>query len=54
MDISDIVEVGDLQYVEEHDKLGLFCWSRAVSSPGKSKRGRLPVSPDVAKKTVFC
>ena len=46
--ISDVVEVGDMQYVEEHIKFGLPCCSR--SSPGKSKKGRVPVSPVVAKK----
>ena len=52
--ISDVVEVGDVQYVEEHDKPGLPCCSRSGSSPGKSKKRRVPVSPGVAKKTVFC
>ena len=51
--ISDIVDIGDLQYVEEHDKLGLLCCSRAVSSLRKSKKGRVPVSPDAAKKNSF-
>ena len=49
--ISDVVEVGDVQYVEEHDKFGLPCCSR--SSPGKSEKQRLPVSPVVAKKKQF-
>ena len=44
--ISDVVEVGDVQNVEQHDKLGLPCSSR--SSPGKSKKWRVPVSPVVA------
>ena len=35
--ISDVVEVGDVQYIEQHDKLGLPCCSRSESSPGKSK-----------------
>ena len=48
--ISDVVEVGDVQYVEEHEKLGLPCCSRSASSPGKSKKKRMPVSPGVAKK----
>ena len=52
--ISDVVEVGDVQYVAEHEKLGLPCCSRSASNPGKSKRRRAPVSPGVAKKTVFC
>ena len=34
--ISDVVEVGDVQYVEEHEKLGLPCCSR--SSPEKRKK----------------
>ena len=49
--ISDVVEVGDMQYVEEHIKFGLPCCGR--SSPGKSKKRRLPVSPVVAKKKQF-
>ena len=48
---SDVVEVGDVQYVEEHDKLGLPCCSR--SKPGKSKKRRVPVSPAGAKKKQF-
>ena len=48
-----VVEVGDVQYVEEHDKLGLLCCSRSASSPGKSKKRRVPVSPGVAKKDTF-
>ena len=34
--ISDVVEVGDVQYVAEHEKLGLRCCS--WSSPGKGKK----------------
>ena len=49
--ISDVVEVGDVQYVEEHEKLGLPCCSR--SSPGKSKKRRAPVSPVATKKNNF-
>ena len=41
--ISDVVEVGDVQYVAEHEKLGLPCCSR--SSPGKGRK-----SPGVSKK----
>ena len=52
--ISDVVEVGDVQYVAEHEKLGLPCCSGSASSPGKSKKKRKPVGPGVAKKTVFC
>ena len=48
--ISDVVEVGDVQYVAEHEKLGLACCSRPESSPGRSKKRRAPVSPGVAKK----
>ena len=51
--ISDVVEVEDVQCVEEHDKLGLLCCSRSGSSPGKSKKKRVPAGPGVAKK-VFC
>ena len=48
--ISDVPEVRDLQYVEEHEKLGLPCCSR--SSPRKSKKRRAPSK--YYKKTVFC
>ena len=48
--ISDVVELGDVQYVAEHEKLGLPCCSRSTSSPGKSKKRRAPVSPGVVKK----
>ena len=48
--ISDVVEVGDVQYVAEHEKLGLPCCSRPTSSPRKSKKRRAPVSPGVVKK----
>ena len=48
--ISDVVEVGDVRYVAEHEKLGLPCCSRSTSSPGKSKKKRVPVSPSVMKK----
>ena len=48
--ISDVAEVGDFQYVEEHNKLGLPCCSQSVSSPGKSKKKRVPVSLLAAKK----
>ena len=51
--ISDVVEVGDVQYLEEHEKLGLPCCSRSASSPGKSKKRRAPVSPGVARKQFF-
>ena len=48
--ISDIFEVRDVQYVEEHKKFSLSCCSRSASSPGKSKKKRVSVSPGVAKK----
>ena len=48
--ISDVVEVEDVQYVAEHDKLGLPCCSWSTSSPGKSKKRRAPVSPGNVKK----
>ena len=48
--ISDVVEVGNVQYVEEHEKFGLPCCSPSASSPGKSKKRRGPVSPGVRKK----
>ena len=46
--ISDVVEVGDVQYVAEHEKLRLLCCSR--SSPGKSKNRQASMSPGVSKK----
>ena len=46
--ISDVVEVGDVQYVVEHEKLGLPCCSR--SSPGKGKKRQSSASPGVSKK----
>ena len=49
--ISDVLEVGDVDYVEEQFKFGLPCCSR--SSPGKSQKTRVPVSPVVAKKKTF-
>ena len=51
--VSDVVEVGDVQYIAEHDKLGLPWCSRSASSPGKSKKRRAPVSPSVTKKNSF-
>ena len=50
--ISDVIEVGDVQDVEEHEKFGLPCCS--WSFPGKSKKRRALVSPGVPKETVFC
>ena len=44
---SDVVEMEDVQYIGNHLKRGLFCCSRSVSSPGKSKKRRVPV-------TLFC
>ena len=46
--ISDVVEVGDVQYVAEHEKLGLPCCSR--SSPGKGKERQSSMSLGVSKK----
>ena len=46
--ISDVVEVGDVQFVAEHEKLGLPCCSR--SSFGKSKKRQASMSPGVSKK----
>ena len=46
--VSDVVEVEDVQYVAEHEKLGLPCCSR--SSPGKGKKRQSSVSPGVPKK----
>ena len=51
--ISDVIEVGDVEYVEEHEKFGLPCCSRYASSPGKSKFRRVPVSPSVVKKLLL-
>ena len=50
--ISDVVEVGDVQYVEENNKLGLPCCSRSESNPGKSKKRRVPVCPVIAEKNI--
>ena len=47
--ISDVVEVGDVQYVAEHETLGLLYCSRSTSSPRKTKKRRAPVSPGVVK-----
>ena len=53
--ISDVVEVGDVHHVGEHEKFGLPCCGRSASSPAKSKKRRAPVSLSIAKKkTVFC
>ena len=49
--ISDVVEVGDVQYVAEHEKLCLPCCSR--SSPGKSKKRQSSMSPGVSKEQFF-
>ena len=46
--ISDVVEVGDVQYVAEHEKLGLPCCSR--SSPGKGKKRQSSASLGISKK----
>ena len=46
--ISDVVEVGDVQYVAEHEKLGLPCCSR--SNPGKGKKRQSLTNPGVSKK----
>ena len=48
--ISDVVEVLVVEYMTEHEKLGLPCCSRSTSSPGKSKKRRAPVGPGVTKK----
>ena len=39
-----------MQYVAEHENLGLPFCSRSTSSPGKSKKKRAPVSPGLVKK----
>ena len=51
--VSDVVEVGDVQPVAEHDKLGLPCCSRSTSSPWKSKKRRAPVRPGAVKKQFY-
>ena len=48
--ISDVVEVGDVHYIEEHIILGVPCCSWSLSSPGKSKKRRVPVKLVVTKK----
>ena len=50
--ISDVVEVGDVKYVAEHEKLGLPCCSR--SSPEKGKKRKSSASPGVLKKISVC
>ena len=51
--ISDVVEVGDVQNVAEHEKIGLPCCSQPALRPGKSKKRRAPVSPGVTKRNSF-
>ena len=46
--ISDVVKVGDVQYVAEHEKFGLPRGSRL--SPGKGKKRQASASPGVSKK----
>ena len=53
VNISDVVEVGDVQHVGKNNKLGLPCCSRSMLSPGKSERRRMRVSPVVAKKNFL-
>ena len=48
--ISDVVEPGDVQYVAEHEKLGLRCCSRSTSSPGKGQKRQASMIPGVSKK----
>ena len=50
--ISDVVEVGDVQYVAEHEKLGLPCCSQSTSSPGKRKKRQTSKSPGASKKKL--
>ena len=47
--ISDGVEAGDVQYVDELNKLGLSSCSRSLSSPGESKKRQVPVRPVAAR-----
>ena len=51
--ISDIVELGDVQDVEEHNRLGLPCCSRSVSSPRETEKRPQRVSLVAAKKKHF-
>ena len=39
-----------MQYVAQHEKLGLPCCTRSTSSPGKGKKRQTSVSPGVSKK----
>ena len=48
--ISDVVEVRDVLYVVEQNKLGLPCCIRSLSSAGKGKKRQVPVSPVVTKR----
>ena len=50
--ISDVVEVGDVQYAAEHEKLGLPCCSR--SSPGMGKKEAVVCKSWCHEKTIFC
>ena len=36
--ISGVAELGDDQYIEKQNKLGLLCCNQSLSSLGKSKR----------------
>ena len=47
--ISDVVEVGEVQFDNEHHKLGLLGCSRSTPSPGKDEKKRNPVSHVVPK-----
>ena len=51
--ISDVVEVGDVKYVAEHEELGLPCCGQSASRPAKGKKRPAPVSPGVTKKNSF-
>ena len=48
--ISDVDEVGNVQYVEKHNKHSLPCCSRSVLIHGKSRKRRMAVSLVVTKK----
>ena len=50
--ISDVVEVGEVQYVAEHEKLGFPCCRRSTSSPGEGKKRQASLSPGVSKKQI--
>ena len=48
--IANVVEVGHVQFKNEHHNIGLSCCGQSVLSPGKGKKRRVPASPVKSKK----